>query len=310
MNLKSRCLSVQVTTIFLVLMAIVSNAQVSTSPGIQYYPFMNKLPRDYTYYKTGYDESKKIIEDPAVIWTEKEYPYWRYLVANIGLLAPDSFIKQIWNEAYANSPHSACGIYAFIFEKQFVPEYLTRSPVVYFYLHNEKMFFDSICNELFSKYDASLIDELRVIVTDDHGRGGRELNTDQFIRDSINQIKVAKIIKRLGKYPGRSMVSNNLEDVAWLVIQHAPPEYQIKYLPVIRQAVAEKDLKPLYLAYTIDRINMGKELPQVYGTQYVMEGDKNIMYPIENLGNIDELRKSVGLGPLKKYMEDGKIYFK
>ena len=201
-------------------------------------------------------------------------------------------------------------MYSFLFQQPFVPEYLSRAPVVYFYLHNEKMFFDSICNALYSKYDSSVIFELRVIVTDDHGRGHRELNKDQYSRDSINQIKVEKMIKRLGKYPGRSLVSNNLEEVAWLVIQHAQPEYQIKYLPVIQNAVAEKDLKPLYLAYTIDRINMGTDLPQVYGTQFTMEGDRNIMYPIQDLSKVDILRKSVGLGPLKEYMEETNTYFK
>lgn len=286
------------------------DAQDSAPTGIQYYPFMNKLPRDYKYYKTGYDESKKTIEDPTIIWTEKEFPYWRYMVANIGLLAPDSLIKEIWKEVYENSPHSACGMYSFLFERPFVPEYLSNAPVVYYYLHNEKMFFDSTCNGLYSKYDSSVILELRVIVTEDHGRDKRELNIDQFRRDSINQIKVAKMIKRLGKYPGRSVVSNNLEDVAWLVIQHAPLVYQEKYLPFIKKAVLEKDLAPKYLAYSLDRINMAKDLPQVYGTQYVYEEDKNIMYPIEDMTHVDQLRKSVGLGPLKKYMEEAKIYFK
>ncbi len=249
MRIKLNYIYIQTNVIFLVMMAMGIHAQVSTSSGIQYYPFMNKLPRDYTYDKTGYDDSKKIIDDPTVIWTEKEQPYWRYLVANIGLLAPDSLVKQIWNEVYNNSLHSACGMYAFLFEKPFVPKYLTRSPVVYYYLHHEKNYFDSICNHLFSTYDVSIIEELRVIVTDDHGRGNRELNKDQSLRDSINQLKVARIIKRLGKYPGRSMVGNSLEEVAWLVIQHAPPDYQEKYLPFIKEAVKEKNLAPKYLAY-------------------------------------------------------------
>ncbi len=98
--------------------------------------------------------------------------------------------------------------------------------------------------------------------------------------------------------------------MAWLVIQHAPIKYQIKHLPFLEKAVAEKDLKPLYLAYTVDRINMGKDRPQVYGTQFTMEGDRNIMYPIQDLSKVDGLRKSVGLGPLKEYMEGAKIYFK
>lgn len=34
-----------------------------------------------------------------------------------------------------------------------------------------------------------------------------------------------------------------------------------------------------------------------------------MMYPIEDMTHVDQLRKSVGLGPLKKFMEEAKVYF-
>ena len=55
---------------------------------------------------------------------------------------------------------------------------------------------------------------------------------------------------------------------------------------------------------------IAKDLLQVFGKQYAYEEDKNIMYPIEDMTHVDQLRKSVGLGSLKKYMEENKIYFK
>lgn len=284
-------------------------AQVDDASFIQYYPFMDKLPHDYTYYKTAFNETKEIIQDSNVIWKEKEYPYWRYFTANIALLAPDSIIKEIWNVAYENSPYSFCDFYSWIFENRFNSEYLTGAPVAYFYLHHEKPYFDSICNALYSKYDSSLIMKMRIIVTDDHGRGKRELNQLQTSRDSINQLKITSILKSLGKYPGRSSVGQ-LQEVAWLVIQHAPSDYQKKYLPFIEKAVQSKDLDPKYLAYTIDRINMGNNVPQIYGTQYLQENNINVLYPVKDLQNVDALRKSVGLGPLKKYLEEIKIVLK
>ncbi len=275
-----------------------------------HYSFMDKLPRDYSYYLSHYNETVNIINDSSILWCDKEFPYWRFLVANVALLEPDSVIKQIWNAAYSNSPHSACGFYSFIFERSFDSGYLARSPIVYYYLHNEKPYFDSICDKLFSAYNQSIVEELKVIITDDHGRGVRDMNEAQFIRDSINQIKLAKIIKHIGKYPGRSVVGNNLDDVAWLVIQHAPLKYQERYLPLIIEAVNNKDLKPMYLAYTIDRINMFKELPQIYGTQYTFENEIKILYPVKNIDSVDLLRKSVGLGGLKEYLVENSIIIK
>ncbi len=101
-----------------------------------------------------------------------------------------------------------------------------------------------------------------------------------------------------------------LSQVAWLVIQHAPEAYQKNYLPYIEKSVQMKDLNPKYLAYTIDRINMGENLPQEYGTQYTKENNINILYQIKDLLNVDKLRKTVGLEPLYIYMQENKILFK
>ena len=300
--------SISIIVFALMLLHSEIKAQLDDTSFIQYFPFMNELPHDYTYYETGYHESKVAIEDTSVIWSDKEYPYWRFFIANIALLAPDSIIKGIWNEAYHNNPYSICDFYSYIFELPFNAKHFHESPVAYFYLHSEKTYFDSICNQLYSHYDSSLINKMRIIVTDDNGRGNRVLNPTQGKKDSINQIKIASIIEHLGKYPGRSLVGS-LQEVGWLVIQHAPTEYQVKYLPYLKKAVEAKDLKPKYLAYTLDRINMAKDQPQVYGTQFLQVGNKNVLYKVQDLSRIDAFRKSVGLEPLKTYMEANTISF-
>jgi len=289
------------------LSCFVINAQPKDTSYIKYYPFMNNLPKDYLYYENGYLESKKTIEDNSIIWSEKEYPYWRFFISNIALLAPDSVVKQIWQEAFENSPHAICDFYSWIFNKPFDSKYLHQSPVAYFYLHNEKTFYDSVCNIIYSKYDSTLIKKMRIIVTDDNGRGNREVTNVQISKDSVNQIKVAAIIKSLGKYPGRSVVGTSLEEVAWLVIQHASEEFQKKYYAFVESAVLSKDLNPKYLAYTIDRINMGNNVPQIYGTQFTKVDNVNKLYPVRDLQNVDNLRKTLGLGPLKTYLEQNKI---
>lgn len=290
---------------------MVVNAQTRIDIGnINYYPFMDKLPKDYKYYKNDYIESQSIIYDSSIIWSQKEYYYWRYFVSNIALLVSDSTVKGVWKEAYVNSPHAMCDFYSWIFNQPFDSKSFHQSPVAYYYLHNEKQYFDCICNNLFNKYDSTLIRKLWVIITDDHGRSKREISAIQNSKDSLNQIKVASVIRELGKYPGRSVVGTSQEEIAWLVIQHAPAEYQELYFPYIEKAVNQHDLNPKYLAYSIDRLNMAKGISQVYGTQYTVIDGVNRLYPVKDFTNIDKLRKSLGLEPIKKYMDHNKIVYK
>jgi len=67
-------------------------------------------------------------------------------------------------------------------------------------------------------------------------------------------------------------------------------------------------LNPKYLAYSVDRINMAKGLPQVYGTQFIEKDNQRILYRLEDANTVDEERKSVGLTSLK-YMDESKIIF-
>ena len=287
---------------------LTANGQVKMDSNyINYYPFMDKLPKDYKYYISDYKEAQNILYDSSIIWSQKEYYYWRYFVSNIALLSSDSIVKKIWNEAYLNSPHAMCDFYSWIFNQPFDSKSFHQSPVAYYYLHNEKGYFDCICNDLYSRYDSTVIRKLWVVITDDHGRGKREIGKVQNTRDSINQLKVSSIIKDLGKYPGRSLVGTSQEEIAWLVIQHAPTEFQEKYFPYIEEAVNNHELNPKYLAYSIDRLNMAKGIPQIYGTQYSFVEGLNKLYPVQDMRNIDTLRKSLGLEPIKKYMDHNKI---
>lgn len=274
------------------------------------YPNMYPSQYNYKYYLNASNESKAIIEDTSVSWSTKEYYYWRFLNANIAIFQPDSVIKAIWEEALANSPISICDFYSFIFIKPFDGKYLKNAPVsYYYYLHNEKPYFDSCCLPYYQLYDSTLMKVLFKIYDDDQTQNVRIMGPEQDVKDKKNQEKVDSIISKLNKYPGRSLVGWPSEKIVWSVIQHAPLEYQLKYFPLISDAVAKRELDPKYLAYSIDRIKMAQELPQIYGTQFVEKDGNFILYKLEDLSVVDEKRKSVGLQSLKSYMESEKIKF-
>ena len=50
---------------------------------------------------------------------------------------------------------------------------------------------------------------------------------------------------------------------------------------------------------TIDRICLNENKPQIYWTQYVKKNGKISLYDVENMENINELRKSMDLWKLE-----------
>ncbi len=178
-----------------------------------------------------------------------------------------------------------------------------------------------VCKTAYSSLDSGLMRELDTIKRDDllyrtssadkpwvEGNGDKW--TLQNILDSINQKKISQIIDRVG-YPGKSLVSYKYWGVAVSVIQHASLHYQEKYLPAIRLAVKNLEVNRTWLPMLIDRINMRKGIPQVYGTQSIWNDERKRLelYTTENLENIDKTRSNYGLGPLNTYMKSNSIFF-
>ncbi len=96
--------------------------------------------------------------------------------------------------------------------------------------------------------------------------------TDRFnpvIQEPIDQSNIKRmeaIIEKYG-YPGRKLVGEEFESIAWIVIQHAELPYQEKYLPLIHKAVIEEQLTEVPLKMLIDRIYWKKTGFQIFGSQ-------------------------------------------
>ena len=120
--------------------------------------------------------------------------------------------------------------------------------------------------------------------------------------DSINTMRIELLLDSAG-YPGSSQVGDYLGDVAFMVIQHAPVEYQEKYLPMFKEEANKGELLWSTLALMIDRIMMRRGKPQLYGTQLRrMDGEEEyhfaeLQYPYQ----VDSVRATVGLGPIAEY---------
>ncbi|MFD2919996.1 DUF6624 domain-containing protein [Terrimonas rubra] len=123
--------------------------------------------------------------------------------------------------------------------------------------------------------------------------------------DSSNLVFVEQLIAQHGWItPGQAGFMGT--QAVFLVIQHADLEAQKKYYPLIKQAEKDGNILSSNVAILEDRIAVREGKPQPYGSQgyYDAEKKKTYVYPLKDLNNLDSLRKSMGLQPMKEYIKD------
>lgn len=125
---------------------------------------------------------------------------------------------------------------------------------------------------------------------------------------SRNAQALETLIERYG-WLGKSLVSEDGADAAWLILQHAigHPELQRRCLPVLREAVARGEAEPAHAAYLEDRIRFFERRPQRYGTHFDWDEDGQMSpYLLEDADRVDEYRQSVGLSTLAERIEEAR----
>jgi hypothetical protein len=122
-------------------------------------------------------------------------------------------------------------------------------------------------------------------------------------KDSVNLIKIKAILDKHG-WLGADVVGQQGASTLFLVIQHADHGTQVKYLPMMRDAVKQGKAHPANLALLEDRVALGQGKRQIYGSQIGQDNDTHtyFVFPLEDPDNVDKRRADVGLGPLAEYV--------
>jgi uncharacterized protein DUF6624 len=120
--------------------------------------------------------------------------------------------------------------------------------------------------------------------------------------DRKTTARMKEIIDKHG-WPGKSLVGDDGAHSAWLLVQHADKdrEFQKRCLALLERAVKAREASAADLAYLTDRVRVGENKKQVYGTQFRLVDGKWQPFPIEDEENVDERRKEVGLSTLAEY---------
>ncbi|MGC3945763.1 MAG: hypothetical protein QM762_14780 [Chryseolinea sp.] len=120
--------------------------------------------------------------------------------------------------------------------------------------------------------------------------------------DSLNVIKVSKIVDKHG-WVGSDLVGDKASFAIYVVMQRADTKTQVKYHPLLKEAVDRKTIPAMYLAFLDDRIAVGEGRGQIYGSLlgYNEQTKKYYAYPVKDPEDVDKRRESVGLGPMSEY---------
>jgi hypothetical protein len=122
-------------------------------------------------------------------------------------------------------------------------------------------------------------------------------------QDSINLEKVKLILDKSG-WLGRDEVGDEGSLTLFLVIQHADLNTQLKYIPLLRDAVNRGKARASNLALMEDRIAVRQGRKQIYGSQVKLNNKTGKYYvlPLEDPGSVDSRRAKVGLRPISTYV--------
>lgn len=157
----------------------------------------------------------------------------------------------------------------------------------------------NICTGLQASYDKALIKELDRIEESHLKARNNNDRSAQKSMDSINLLKIEKIIERHG-YPGKSLVGSDYASVAAQVILFAEVETIEKYLPLIVQEYENHNIYSGITAKLIDKHKVLKGEKQLYGTQ-INDKDHNKPYPNKKEAEINMRRVRMALPQLELY---------
>ncbi|MGG2461702.1 DUF6624 domain-containing protein [Streptomyces sp. RGM 3693] len=150
---------------------------------------------------------------------------------------------------------------------------------------------------------------LRRMAADQHARGVREDGNQvppDFARmralDAENAAALRRIIGAHG-WPGHSLVGTEAANAAWLIVQHAELDLQLRSLDLLASAVEQGEATRQQLALLTDRVLMRQGKPQLYGTQYrdLRDGHGYQLWEVADPEDLDARRATVGLGPHSAY---------
>jgi len=140
----------------------------------------------------------------------------------------------------------------------------------------------------------------------------KKMTSEQWntFKDSVfttHQKRLKQIFDKHG-FVGFDLAGEEGSQNFWLMVQHSDhtPEFQNEVLSKMRIEVEKQNAKPSNYGLLVDRVKLNSGQAQVYGTQVDYNFDIAQAFPknLADSANVNQRRKSIGLGPLEDYLND------
>lgn len=132
----------------------------------------------------------------------------------------------------------------------------------------------------------------------------RSINIQISNSDLSNMNRAKEIIKQYG-WPKISQIGKDGQNNLWLIVQHADREvlFQKAALQAMERLLGTNEINMENYAFLYDRVQCNLNYKQFYGTQveWTNNGEASAFRPIEKEYFTNELRRSIGLQPLRIY---------
>jgi hypothetical protein len=123
-----------------------------------------------------------------------------------------------------------------------------------------------------------------------------------------NAARLRELIAEHG-WPDQDIAGEDGAKAAWFIVQHAvgEPEFQHHALGLLQALAAEGRVPAWHAAYLEDRIALHESRPQRFGTQWIDDpyDGRGRPWRLADPEHVNELRASVGLGPMHPIPEPG-----
>jgi hypothetical protein len=134
------------------------------------------------------------------------------------------------------------------------------------------------------------------------------LETDKPIRDELLKIDadncqwLKNAVERYG-WPGRTLVGQDGERAAFLIIQHANADlaFQKNCLRSMSQ-MPNGEVDQEHIALLTDRVRLAEGKLQLYGTQVEVKDGRWQSRDVENPHELNDRRRGIGLPPIEEYL--------
>lgn len=173
----------------------------------------------------------------------------------------------------------------------------------------------------YSQIDSSLVDTLDSLVVEDQkyrtlfrkvSNGELDSVSLEYISnsirvvDSINYQLISKLFEIHG-YLGFDKVGETGSHNFWLLVQHQDkhPEFQMRVLNEMKKSAEQANASFTDYAYLIDRVNVNLGKLQVYGTQLVLNQERESyeVKPVMDPEKLNDRRSQAGLPPIEFYIK-------